>query len=139
MAPAPRIAIVDDELSVRTALGRLLTAASFDVMTYGSAREFIDSLRFEAPDSLVADVHMPDFSGLDLLHYLRRAKRSIPVIIVTAFDELDLRAQCLASGAVAYFTKPLDGAELVGAVRAAVGHGRSHTRSQAGRDKPAMR
>lgn len=63
-------------------------------------------------------------SGLGLLYYLARAKRSIPVVIVTAFDELDLRAQCFASSAVSCFTKPLDGAELVDVMRAAVAHDR---------------
>jgi FixJ family two-component response regulator len=137
MALTSRIAVIDDELSVRTALGRLLTASSFDVTTYGSAREFIDSLRADAPACIVLDVHMPELSGLDLLHYLRRVKRPIPAIVVSAFDDLDTRAQCLASGALAYLTKPLDGTELVRVIRTAVGHNRPHPPVRSRRKKPA--
>lgn len=117
---ASYVAVVDDELSVRKALARLLTAASFDARTYGSAREFINSLRKEAPDCLVVDVHMPDFSGLDLQRYLHRAKQPIPTIVMTAFDDTEIRAQSLANGAVAYLTKPLQAQALVEAVNAAV-------------------
>jgi len=112
--PRPlKIAIIDDEESVRTALGRLFAASSFDVATYGSAREFISSLKTCEPSCIVVDLHMPEFSGLDLQHYLRRAKRFIPTIVITAFDEADIRKQCMDAGALAYFTKPLNGEALV--------------------------
>ena len=72
MPKAPiRVAIVDDEPAVRTALARFLDASSFETKTYGSAREFIDSIRNDEPECLVVDVHMPDFTGLDLQRYLR--------------------------------------------------------------------
>src|SRR5438445_815778 len=95
------VAVVDDELPVRKALARLLTAASFDARSYGSAREFIASLRQEAPQCLIVDVHMPEFSGLDLQRYLNRAKLSIPTVVMTAFDDVDIRSQSVSNGAVA--------------------------------------
>ncbi|MGN6460235.1 MAG: response regulator transcription factor [Pseudolabrys sp.] len=108
-----KIAIIDDEESVRTALGRLFAASSFEPTTYGSAREFINSMKSSAPDCLIVDLHRPEFSGLDLQHYLRRAKRLIPTVVITAFDEAEIRKQCMDAGAMAYFTKPLNGEALV--------------------------
>jgi FixJ family two-component response regulator len=118
--PTTRVAVVDDELSVRKALARLLSAASYEPLIYSSAREFIDSLRDGNPECLVVDIHMPSFSGLDLQKYLKRANRHIPTIVITAFDDTEIRAQCMASGAVAFLTKPLHGPTLLDAVRMAV-------------------
>ena len=88
MSKSPiRVAIVDDEASVRTALARLLSASSFEPKTYGSAREFIDSIRTDIPECLVVDVHMPDFTGLDLQRYLNRINKKIPTVVITAFDD----------------------------------------------------
>jgi len=87
MSKAPiRVAIVDDEVSVRTALARLLSASSFEPKTYGSAREFIDSIRNDIPECLVVDVHMPDFTGLDLQRYLNSINKKIPTVVITALD-----------------------------------------------------
>ena len=67
MRKAPiRVAIVDDEPAVRTALARLLEASSFEPKTYGSAHEFIDCMGRDIPECLIVDVHMPDFTGLEL-------------------------------------------------------------------------
>ncbi len=67
MTPSPtRIAVVDDDASVRKALARLLSASAFDIETYGSAREFLKSLKAGAPDCLVVDLHMPELTGFDL-------------------------------------------------------------------------
>ena len=113
------IAIVDDEVPVRKALARLLFAAQFNVKTYGSARDFIDSLRTHTPDCLVVDVHMPEFSGLDLLRYLKRIKRPVPAVVITAFDEPEIRAQCMAAGASGVLIKPLNAAAIIGAIETA--------------------
>src|SRR5436190_891940 len=70
---AIRIAVVDDDASVRKALARLLTASSFDTKTYGSVREFMDVGTAKPPQCLVLDLHMPELSGLDLQHQLHPA------------------------------------------------------------------
>ena len=83
---AIRIAVVDDDASVRKALARLLTASSFDTKTYGSAREFMDKFMDLGtaipPQCLVLDLHMPELSGLDLQHQLRRAGINIPTCLL---------------------------------------------------------
>ena len=117
MARAPiRVAIVDDEPAVRTALARLLEASSFETATYGSAREFIDSMRRGVPECLIVDVHMPDFTGLDLQRYLNRVNKKIPTIVITAFDDAGIRERSAASGAKAFLTKPLHGPTLIEAI-----------------------
>jgi len=111
-----RVAIVDDEPAVRTALARLLEASSFETATYGSAREFIDSMRRGLPECLIVDVHMPEFSGLDLQRYLNRIDKKIPTIVITAFDDVGIRERSEASGAKAFLTKPLHGPTLIDAI-----------------------
>jgi len=103
MSKSPiRVAIVDDEPAVRTALARLLDASSFETKTYGSAREFIDSIRGGEPECLVVDVHMPDFTGLDLQRYLNGINKKIPTVVITAFDDAGIRERSAASGAKAF-------------------------------------
>ena len=116
---AIRVAVIDDEVSVRKALARLLSAASFEPQTYGSAQEFLDSLKTGEPDCAIIDIHMPDISGFDLYRHLLREKRSIPVIVITAFDDAETRRQCLAAGAIRFLTKPLHGPALIEAIIAA--------------------
>lgn len=114
--PPIRVAIVDDEPAVRTALARLLDASSFETTTYGSAREFIESIRRGVPECLIVDVHMPDFTGLDLQRYLNRIDKKIPTIVITAFDDAGIRERSEASGAKAFLTKPLHGPTLIDAI-----------------------
>jgi FixJ family two-component response regulator len=114
-----RVAIVDDEPSVRSALARLLGASFFDIKTYGSAREFIDSIRDGPPECLVLDLHMPEFTGLDLLRYLNRRNDKIPTIVITAFDDDDIRQRCVEFGAKAFLKKPLHGPVLIESIRSA--------------------
>src|SRR4249920_1513222 len=116
-----RVAIVDDEPAVRTALARLLDASSFETTTFGSAREFIDSMRRDVPECLIVDVHMPDFTGLDLQRYLNRINKKIPTVVITAFDDAGVRERSTASGAKAFLTKPLHGPTLIEAILSATG------------------
>jgi FixJ family two-component response regulator len=119
---AIRVAIVDDDASVRKALARLLSAYSFDIITYGSASDFLKALGVGQPQCLVLDLHMPDITGLDLQRHLLRAGISIPTIIITAYDEPGVRERCYTAGAAAFLVKPLNDALLVNAINAATAH-----------------
>jgi FixJ family two-component response regulator len=123
-----RIAIVDDEPAVRTALARFLDASSFETKTYGSAREFIDSIRSDEPECLVVDLHMPDFTGLDLQRYLNRINKKIPTVVITAFDDAGIRERSTASGAKAFLTKPLHGPTLIKAIETAITESRADSK-----------
>lgn len=114
------IAIVDDDSSVRKALGRLLTANSFDAHTYGSAREFLESLEVRKPACLVLDLHMPDYGGLELQHHLRREGVRMPTVIITAHNEIGLRERCANAGAAAFLVKPVSESALIESINSAV-------------------
>jgi FixJ family two-component response regulator len=116
-----RIAIVDDDESVRKALKRLLRAANLDADTFASGRDFIDSLAAQVPDCIVLDLHMPGMNGLDVQQQLARSGLQLPIVIITGHDEPLARAQCLTSGAAAYLRKPLDDKALLDAIHRASG------------------
>jgi FixJ family two-component response regulator len=120
-----RIAIVDDDASVRKALARLLAASSFDIDTYGSARDFLASLRTGKPDCLVVDLHMPELTGFDLQRQLALIGVQIPTIVITAYNEPGLRERCQSAGAAAFLLKPLNGSTLIGVINAATGRHRA--------------
>jgi FixJ family two-component response regulator len=120
----PLIAVVDDEESVRLALGRLLRASSYEVAIFGSGREFLQSLQARRPSCVVLDYQMPGMTGRDVQRALFVAKEHLPVIIVTAHDHPALREKCLADGAAAYFAKPLRREQLVAAIDVAIGRNR---------------
>ena len=117
----PRVAVVDDDESVRKALQRLLRASDFDADTYASAQDFLASLPHASPlDCLVLDLQMPGTSGLDLQRQLVRARRQLPVVVITGYDEPGMQARCLAAGAQAYLRKPLEAGTLLAAIEAAI-------------------
>jgi FixJ family two-component response regulator len=103
---ATRVAIVDDDASVLSAMERLLTTVSFDIKTYGSAQDFLASLPYGRPQCLVVDLHMPGITGLDLQHHLVRAGIKIPTIIITSDNEPGVRERCQSAGAAAFLIKP---------------------------------
>ena len=116
----PRVAIVEDDASVRKALARLLTLSSFEIVTYGSAREFLGSLNAQRPECLIVDLHMPEMSGLDLQKYLSSSGIRIPTVIVTAFNDPGVSERCRANGATAFLLKPVNAATLIAAVNSAI-------------------
>ena len=105
---------------MRKALARLLTLSSFEIVTYGSAQEFIGSLDAQRPECLIVDLHMPEISGLDLQKYLSSSGIRIPTIIITAFNEPGVSERCLADGATAFLLKPVNATTLIAAVNSAI-------------------
>jgi FixJ family two-component response regulator len=116
-----RVAVVDDDESVRKALQRLLRASDLDADTFASANDFLASLpHAPLPDCLVLDLQMPGTSGLDLQRQLTRAGPQVPVVVITGHDEPGMQARCLAAGASAYLRKPLEAGKLLAAIEAAI-------------------
>jgi FixJ family two-component response regulator len=116
----PRVAVVDDEDSVRRALVRLLSASHLDVEAYPSGEAFLNSLQDHSPDCLVLDLQMTGLTGHDVQRQLAARHQDFPVIIITAHDEPTLRLRCLADGAAAYLRKPLRGDVLLRSIETAV-------------------
>jgi FixJ family two-component response regulator len=112
--------VVDDDVSQRTALLRLLGAAGFETRGYASAGEF---LLHPVPDNhgcVLLDVRMPGPSGLDLQDALRRQGVTIPVIFLTGHANVDSAVRALKAGAVDFLSKPVDRDELFEAIRRAL-------------------
>ena len=116
-----RVAVVDDDESVRRALKRLLRASNLEADIFASGQEFLNSLTAQRPDCLILDLHMPGMNGLEVQRVLARMSAHLPVVVITGHDEPQTRTQCLAAGAVAYLCKPLDDKTLLEAIGRAAG------------------
>jgi FixJ family two-component response regulator len=123
MTAAPRVVVIEDDDSMRTALQRLLIAAGFGVVGYASAEAFLLEEPEAGADCVVCDQNLPAMSGLKLLGALRTRRRRVALILITAFDRPGLGRCAIRDGAAAYLTKPFDGSALIEAVRTAIAHG----------------
>jgi two-component system, sensor histidine kinase RpfC len=99
---------------------RLLMASDFEVDDYSSGRELLAVLDHIPTACVVADLKTPDFGGAELLSALAGRSKRIPVIIMTAFDTPQSRAECERLGAAAYLCKPVGERELLSTIAAAV-------------------
>jgi FixJ family two-component response regulator len=120
MSARHRIAVVDDDHSVRKALCRLLRSVDLEVDSYGSGREFLDALKDALPDCLVLDLRMPDMNGLELKRHLTDRGIQVPTVIITGHDEPGMHAECMAAGVSRYLRKPLDDLALLEAIDRAI-------------------
>ena len=116
----PLIAVLDDEPQFCKALGRLLMAHGFEVATFTRGEEFLEACASRLPDCLLLDLHMPGLSGFEVLE--RMAGRHVPVLVITGHDQLGNAVRVRALGAVNYFLKPVNGAQLLAAIRDALSH-----------------
>jgi len=115
----PVIAVVDDESPVRTMLGRVLRLADYRVTAFASGEEFRDSLT-ALPACAILDVHMPGLSGLDVQSRMRAAHIEVPIVFITASDDVALDRSALEAGAVCLLRKPFSSDELLDAIDAAL-------------------
>ena len=119
MGKRPRISIVDDDPSVRRALGRLCKSVGYAVASFSSAEAFLKAPSAHETECLILDVHLPGQSGLQLQCDLQAADIHFPIIFVTAFDDDQTRTQALAAGAVEFLPKPLDNERLLDVIQRA--------------------
>jgi FixJ family two-component response regulator len=120
MEVRPLIAVIDDEESVRRALGRMLAASMFTVDVFASGQEFLDVVATRPPHCILLDYQMPGLTGRDVQRRLAQTLLRIPIVVMTAHDQPALREQCLADGAVAYLSKPLQRQPLVEIINSAI-------------------
>jgi len=116
----PVIAVVDDEASVRTMLGRVLRLADYAVAAFSSGDDFLASLARQVPACVILDVHMPLLSGLDVHSQLRAVHPDVPVIYITANDDPALDKIVLDAQGLQLLRKPFPSERLVSAVAAAL-------------------
>lgn len=120
MSKQSMISIVDDDQSFRDSMRRLIKSLGYSGAVFASAAEFLASPRFAATDCLVADIHMPQMSGVELYRHLVRTGRGIPTILVTAYPDDRAQQQMLSEGVRCYLRKPLEEAVLIDCLQSAV-------------------
>ena len=115
--PPVTIAIVDDDDSIRHALGNLLRAAEFDVLAFASAEDFLASLDHVPVGCLIADINLPGMSGVALLESLAALGRTIPGVLITARDDSVTLSLIGRAGDVPHLRKPFSEEDLFRAIR----------------------
>ena len=115
--PMPLVAVVEDDPASQKTLARVLRAGGYEAALYASAEEFLSSPPQSSPIGLLLDVHLSGMSGLDLQRRLRNEGSTIPVIIITAFDDARSREQAERVGCVAYLRKPCEAETILALLR----------------------
>lgn len=108
--------MVDDDESVRMALSSSLRSASWNVIAYASANHLLDDTRRSELKLIVADIQMPGMDGFALLESIKRWKRPIPVIFITAYATEAMFERAKTNGAAGFLSKPVDDARLLALV-----------------------
>ncbi|MBB5392078.1 MULTISPECIES: nitrogen regulation protein NR(I) [unclassified Herbaspirillum] len=112
--------IVDDDESIRWVLEKALARENLATQSFSSARDAIQALQSGTPQVLVSDIRMPGASGLELLQTVKAKHPGIPVIIITAFSDLDSAVSAFQGGAFEYLAKPFDVDKAVELIRRAL-------------------
>jgi len=112
--------IVDDDQSIRFVLEKALTREEFAVRSFTNSRDVLTALESDEPQVLVSDIRMPGGSGIDLLNKIKAKHRELPVIIMTAYSDLDSAVSAFQGGAFDYLPKPFDVPKAVDLIRRAV-------------------
>ena len=112
--------IVDDDQSIRFVLEKALTREEFAVRSFTNSRDVLAALEDDEPQVLVSDIRMPGGSGIELLNKIKAKHKLLPVIIMTAYSDLDSAVSAFQGGAFDYLPKPFDVPKAVELIRRAV-------------------
>ena len=114
------ISIVDDDQLYRESIRKLVVLMGYTVEAFPSAADFLASRFLPGTSCLIADVHMPGMTGVELHRHLVDAGYAIPTILVTAYPDEVVRDQALRDGVVCYLSKPVDDDHLERCLRSAL-------------------
>ena len=109
--------VIDDDASICTALGRLMKSVGLDVRTFTSAKGFLDQGCQNMTGCLVLDVRMPEMGGLELQERLAQAGSEMPIVFMSAHEDMQTRERGLRAGAAAFLKKPIEDEVLIDAVK----------------------
>jgi FixJ family two-component response regulator len=121
MPNASIISIVDDDASVREGLADLVSSMGYQAETFQRAEHFLKSHWLRNTSCLIADVQMPEMTGLELYSALAGLGINMPTILITAFPNNDDRDRALDAGVSCYLTKPFEKGELIKCIRSTLG------------------
>ena len=123
MSKPSLVSVVEDDQFFRESMQRLMRSLGYTVEAFASAADFLASPRVVETACLIADVHMPAMTGVELHRHLIKVGYAIPTILVTAYpDDVD-RARALNDGVVCYLRKPVDEQHLIRCLRVALKSG----------------
>lgn len=126
--------IVDDDQSIRWVLEKALARENMPYKSFSNPNDVLDALDKETPQVLISDIRMPRGNGLDLLQHVKASHPSLPVIIMTAYSDLDSAVSSFQGGAFEYLTKPFDVNKAIELIHRAVEQG---IRNESGAKEPA--
>jgi two-component system response regulator FixJ len=112
--------VVDDDEAVRRSLERLLDAAGFRVVSYGSSSVFLEAARGLSAGCVLLDIQMPGVDGLEVQARLNRLGVTLPVIVMTAHGDVARAVRAMKAGAVDFLEKPFDDKTLLNGIEAAL-------------------
>lgn len=115
-----RVWIIDDDKSIRWVLEKALTRDDIAHRSFASGDEALDALRQEAPQAVISDIRMPGMSGLEFMQALKAQSPTTPIIIMTAYSDLDSAVAAFSGGAFEYLPKPFDVDQAVVLIRRAL-------------------
>ncbi len=115
------IAVVDDDMAVRTGLDSLVRSVGFAVCLFASAEEFLGSTCLAKARCLITDVQMPGMSGVELHEHLSHRGFRIPTIFITAFPEDSIRQRAMTGSAVGFLSKPFNARLLIDCIESTLG------------------
>lgn len=116
---SPVVFVVDDDRRVRDALSSLIASVGLRVSSFGSASEFLNAEKPDAPACLVLDLKLPDISGLDLQQELA-AREAPPIVFITGHGDVSSSVRAMKAGAVEFLSKPFGEQELLSAIDSAI-------------------
>ena len=116
----PLVSVVDDDISIRRSLDRLMRSARLDVNVFASAEEFLSSDRPRKADCLILDVCLPGMSGIELLRRIVEATKESTVIMITAYGDVPTAVLAMKAGAFHFVQKPFDAEALLTTVEEAL-------------------
>jgi RNA polymerase sigma factor (sigma-70 family) len=124
----PVVFVIDDDGMVRDAVKDLLRSVGLRVESFGSAQDFLQSKRSDAPGCIVLDVRLPGASGLEFQRTLVESGIPLPVIFISGHGDISMSVRAIKSGAIEFLTKPLREQELLDAVQAGIERDRARRR-----------
>ncbi|HYP12489.1 MAG TPA: response regulator, partial [Bryobacteraceae bacterium] len=116
--------VVDDDYRVREALSSLIAAVGYDVAVFGSAGEFLESEKADAPACLILDLQLPGASGLELQQQLLTGD-SPPIVFITGHGDIAASVRAMKAGAVEFLPKPFAEDQLLKAIEEALARDRA--------------
>jgi len=120
MTESANIWVVDDDKSIRWVLEKALGKEELSVLSFDNSEKLLARFAYEKPDVIISDIRMPGMDGINLLDQIKQDAPELPVIIMTAYSDLDRAVSAFQGGAFEYLSKPFDVDEVVSLVKRAI-------------------